>query len=148
LEQLEADKPAAISITYNILLFSTEELKRAPTRRQPIASYLVLKNDIPWEDFYAQLKLKACDALFPNEPLVNNDSFTMTFSVPRHVSNPLNLISTADYAHLLANASKIKTNPTAKIMIHSCAPNLVGVRFEFPMMHTQCIYRNQAKKIC
>lgn len=124
---LVADEPRAVDITYNLVLFSTVELARAVTRRKPIAAYLVLKSDIDFEDFYAQLKIKVCDNLFPGQPLVNNNSFEMSFSVPHHITNPLKLVSAADYAHLLANVAKIKTNPNAKIVIESRAPNLVGV---------------------
>lgn len=84
---------------------------------------------MPWEDFFAQLKRKVCDALFPAQPVVNDDTFGMTFSVPRHVTIPLDLNSAADYAHLLANISKIKTNPSAKVIIESRAPNLVRIQF-------------------
>jgi hypothetical protein len=127
LELLPGDKPPAVDITYNLLLFSTLELNRPVTRRKPIAAYLVLKSDMVWEDFYAQLKNKVCDSLFPGQPLVNKNSFEMTFSIPRHVTNPLKIISAADYAYLLANIAKMKTNPNAKIVIESRAPNLVGV---------------------
>ena len=84
---------------------------------------------MPWEDFFAQLKRKVCDALFPAQPIVNDDSFGMTFSVPHHVTIPLDLTSAADYAHLFANISKIKTNPSAKVIIESCALNLVCIQF-------------------
>src|SRR5437016_12178412 len=73
------------------------------------------------------MKIKACDYLFPNQPVVNDNSFEMIFSIARHVPNALPLTSAADYAHLLSNASKIKTNPTVKVSLNSCAPNLVLV---------------------
>lgn len=120
-------EPPAFDITYNLALFSAAELQRPITRRKPIASYLVLKSDMPWEDFFAQLKRKVCDALFPAQPIVNNDTFGMSFSVPRHITIPLDLTSAADYAHLLANISKIKSNPSAKVIIESRAPNLVCI---------------------
>ena len=84
--QIVQPEAPAIDITYNISLYSTEELQRPPTHRKPIAAYLVLKNDLIWIDFYAQMKRKACDALFPGQAHVDNNSFDMTFSVPRHIT--------------------------------------------------------------
>lgn len=118
----------AYDITYNLALFSTQELVKPVTRRKPIAGYLVLKNDMSWEDFYAQLKTKICDSLFPGQAVVNDNAYRMMFSVPRHVTNPINLVSAADYAHLLTNASKIKTNPSVKVIVESHAQNLVRIQ--------------------
>ena len=73
------------------------------------------------------MKIKVCDNLFLGQPLVNDDAFKMTFSVLRYITNPLKVVSAADYAHLLANIAKVNTNLNAKIMIESHAPNLVGV---------------------
>ncbi|KIJ97939.1 hypothetical protein K443DRAFT_9520 [Laccaria amethystina LaAM-08-1] len=110
----------ATKINYNLLFFSAEDL----ARRNPKAGYLILGDDIPWEDFYAHMKIKACDQLFPNQPVVHNNSFDMNFAIARHVPSPLSLASAADYAHLLTNASKIKKNPTVKILLTSRTPNL------------------------
>lgn len=104
-----------------MLFFSADDL----ARRNPKAGYLILGDDVAWEDFYAQMKIKACDQLFPNQPVVDNDSFDMNFTIARHVPIALSLASAADYAHLLTNASKIKKNPTVKVSLNSRAPNLV-----------------------
>ena len=108
-------------INYNLLFFSADDL----TRRDPKAGYLILGDDIAWEDFYTHMKIKACDQLFPNQPVVDDNSFDMTFSIARHVPIALSLSSAADYAHLLTNASKMKKNPTVKVLLISRAPNLV-----------------------
>ena len=71
------------------------------------------------------MKIKACDQLFPNQPVVDNNSFDMNFTIARHVPIALSLTSAADYAHLLTNASKMKKNPTVKVSLNSHAPNLV-----------------------
>ncbi|EDR06534.1 uncharacterized protein LACBIDRAFT_300030 [Laccaria bicolor S238N-H82] len=70
------------------------------------------------------MKIKACDQLFPNQPVVDDNSFSVTFSIARHVPIALSLSSAADYAHLLTNASKMKKNPTVKVLLTSRAPNL------------------------
>ena len=113
-----------MKINYNLLFFSAEDL----ARRNLKAGYLVLGDDVTWEDFYAQMKIKACDQLFPNQPVVDNNSFDMNFTIACHVPIALSLTSAADYAHLLANALKIKKNPTVKVSLNSCVPNLPVVR--------------------
>ncbi|KIK05665.1 hypothetical protein K443DRAFT_3674 [Laccaria amethystina LaAM-08-1] len=114
-----APVPPARKINYNLLFFSAEDLACC----NPKAGYLILGDDIPWEDFYAHMKIKACDQLFPNQPVVHNNSFDMNFAIARHVPIPLSLASAADYAHL-TNASKIKKNPTIKVSLTSHTPNL------------------------
>ena len=104
-----------------MLFFSAEDL----ACRNPKAGYLILGDDVAWEDFYAHMKIKACDQLFPNQPVVDNNSFDMNFTIARHVPIALSLASAADYAHLLTNALKIKKNPTVKVSLNSRAPNLV-----------------------
>jgi hypothetical protein len=115
-----------------LLFFSAGDLACC----NPKAGYLILGDDIPWEDFYAHMKIKACDQLFPNQPVVHDNSFDMNFAIACHVPIPLSLTSAADYAHLLTNASKIKRNPTVKVLLTSCAPNLVLELSEFVFM--QC----------
>ncbi|KIJ93203.1 hypothetical protein K443DRAFT_61171, partial [Laccaria amethystina LaAM-08-1] len=70
------------------------------------------------------MKIKACDQLFPNQPVVHNNPFDMNFAIACHVPIPLSLTSAADYTHLLTNTSKIKKNPTVKVSLTSRAPNL------------------------
>jgi len=47
-------------INYNLLFFSAEDLARHNAK----AGYLILGDDVAWEDFYAHMKIKACDQLF------------------------------------------------------------------------------------
>jgi hypothetical protein len=110
-----------------LLFFSAEDL----AHRNPKAGYLILGDDVAWEDFYAHMKTKACDQLFPNQPFVDDNSFDMNFTIARHVPIALSLTSAADYAHLLTNALKIKKNPTVKVSLNSRAPNFVRESSEF-----------------
>lgn len=114
-----------VSIIYNLLFFSAEELNKPVCCRQPKAGYIVLKDNIPWDNFFGQLKVKACDALFPTQPVVDTTAFEVFFQISRHVPNPLPLTSAADYAHLLTNASRMHCNPAVKVIFNSWAPNLV-----------------------
>ncbi|KIJ95576.1 hypothetical protein K443DRAFT_108549, partial [Laccaria amethystina LaAM-08-1] len=68
--------------------------------------------------------LKAFDQFFPKQPVVTNNSIDMNFTIAHHVPIALSLTSAADYAHL-TNASKIKKNPTVKVSLTRCMPNLL-----------------------
>ena len=48
----------AMKINYNLLFFSAEDLACHDV------GYLILGDDIAWEDFYTHMKTKACDQLF------------------------------------------------------------------------------------
>jgi hypothetical protein len=131
--------PPARKINYNLLFFSAEDLACC----NPKAGYLILGDDIPWEDFYAHMKIKACDQLFPNQPVVHDNPFDMNFAIACHVPIPLSLTSAADYTHLLTNTSKIKKNPTVKVSLTSRAPNLVCELSEFVFMQWYDVYHFQ-----
>ena len=100
--------PPATNINYNLLLFSIDDLKLLLTHHNPKAGYLVLCDNVAWEDCYVHMKIKACDYLFPNQAIVDDASFEMTFSIAHHIPIALPLASAADYNHLLTNALKIK----------------------------------------
>lgn len=70
-----------------------------------------------WIDFYAQLKIQFCNALFPQQAIVADDVFKTTYSISRLVPNALPLDSAADYTHLITNVSKMKNNHAVKIII-------------------------------
>jgi hypothetical protein len=125
-----------MKINYNLLFFSAEDLAHC----NPKAGYVILGDDIAWEDLYAHMKIKACDQIFPNQPVVDNNSFDMTFTIARHVPIALSLTSATDYAHLLTDASKIKKNPTVKVSLTSHTPNLVRElsEFVFVQLYNEC----------
>ena len=104
-------------ITYTLAIFSHAELAKAQRQPEPVARLLVLSSKLEWPDMCAQLKIKACDVLFPARATVNNDAFEVTFSIARHVPMPLPLATQTDYEHLVASALKNTNNPAAKITI-------------------------------
>ena len=79
-----------MKINYNLLFFSAEDL----AHHNPKAGYLIHGDDVSWKNFYAHMKIKACDQLFPNQPVANNDSFNMNFTIACHVPIALSLAST------------------------------------------------------
>lgn len=113
-EDLEAED--AVKVTYNISIFSAAELKKPIARREPKGRFLVLASDIAWPDLYAQLKIQFCDALHPDQAVVADNTFEITYSIPRLVPNPLPLATDKDYAYLITNISKMKS-PTMKVIM-------------------------------
>jgi hypothetical protein len=98
------------------VLFSSVELARPQARREPVARFLVLASDLAWPDVQAQLKIKACNVLFPGQATVDDAAFETTFTIPRRVPNPLPLLSVDDYKYLIENALN-QQKPAVKIII-------------------------------
>ena len=96
--------------------FSMAELAKPQAQREPAARFLVLLSNLEWLDFYACLKIKACDVLFPGQVAVGDDAYEIMFCIPHHVPNPLPLSTVADYDHLVKNALR-QQQPTVKIII-------------------------------
>lgn len=96
------------------------ELEEPQARREPTARFLVLPSNLEWLDFHARLKIKACDVLFPGQVAIDDNTYEITFCIPRHVPNPLPLSSVVDYEHLVENALR-QQQPTVKIAIKEIA---------------------------
>jgi len=79
-----------------------------------------------WADVKAHLKIAICDLLFPQQAIVEDDCYDMTWCIPRVVTNPLSLYTVADYQQLVKKALKAK-EPGAKILIDEL-PKIVLVR--------------------
>ncbi len=119
-KELDAEPEAAPApkVTYTLSIFSVAELNKPPARREPEGRFFVsARVDMPWIDFYVQLKIQFCNALFPQQAIVADHVFKTTYSISRLVPNALPLDSAADYAHLITNMSKMKNNPAVKITI-------------------------------
>jgi len=121
----------ARKITYNLAIFSLAELVKPQARREPVARFFVLASDLEWLDIHAQLKIKAGDVLYPGQAAIADNAYEMTFSIARHVSNPLPLSCIADYKHLVENALR-QQQPTVKVIIKATAHPQVWLQF--------CIY--------
>lgn len=123
------------SITYNMLIFSLTELaKPQRSRREGIARFLDLPNDLEWIDFQSRLTTRVADVLFPGHANVPVNMFHIFFTITRHVPNPLPLASAEDYKHLLKCTGKMKT-PTVKIIVNQ----LIDVSFHTFTKHISCL---------
>jgi hypothetical protein len=117
--ELQEPVPAAPipNITYNLAILSLAELAKAARSQRPQARFIDLLSNLVWNDFWAQIKIKISDVLFPGEAIVEDNAFEVFFSFPRHVKDPLPLTTSADYSHLIKNALKIKKDPAVKIVV-------------------------------
>ena len=114
--ELEEEAVETRKITYNITIFSRAELAKPQARREPAARFFVLPSNLEWLDIHAQLKIKAGDVLHPGQAVIADNAYEMTFSIARHVPNPLPLSCVADYQHLVENALH-QQQPTVKVII-------------------------------
>ena len=114
--ELEEEAVETSKITYNITIFSRAELAKPQARHEPAARFFVLPSNLEWLDIHAQLKIKAGDVLHPGQAVIADNAYEMTFSIARHVPNPLPLSCVADYQHLVENAL-CQQQPTVKVII-------------------------------
>jgi hypothetical protein len=110
------EEPEFPKISYTISTFSLEELKKPVTRRKPKSRLIELSSDLEWMDVKAHLKITICNHLFPQDAVVKDDHFEMTWCIPRIVTNALSLHTVADYQQLVKKALKAK-EPGVKILV-------------------------------
>jgi hypothetical protein len=103
------------AITYNLHIFSLEELAKARGRK-PQARFAELSSKLEWKDFSSQVKIKIADVLFPRQAVVDDNAFKLAFSMVRLVPVALPLASQADYEYLIKNARKLN-DPKVKITV-------------------------------
>ena len=70
-----------------------------------------------WIDAKAHFKIAICDLLFPEQAVVADEAFEMTWSIPRVAPGPYMLKTEAQYKQLIGKVSKMK-NPTARILVN------------------------------
>ena len=82
-------------------------MKLAEYKREVSCRPLELEPKEPWSTVSAQILVQIDDALSITN--FDIDDYEISYTVPRHVSQPLPLTSATSYAHLIANATKGKT---------------------------------------
>jgi hypothetical protein len=111
-------------ISYTITTFSLEELKKPSTRRKAKSRLIELYSALEWIDMRGMVKRAVCDLLFPEQAVVDDDRYEMTWCIPRVVPQALSLTLTADYDLLIKKALKMK-DPNVKILVDKKAGNTV-----------------------
>jgi len=69
-----------------------------------------------WIDAKARFKIIVSDLLFPDQAVVADNAFKLTWAIPRIQTNPVSLKSEADYNQLIKKALQAK-NPAARILV-------------------------------
>ena len=70
-------------------------------------SHLVeLSSTLEWIYIHGMVKGAICDLLFPEQAVVDNNKYKMTWCIPHIVPQALSLVSTADYNLLIKKALK------------------------------------------
>ncbi|KAJ7745547.1 hypothetical protein DFH07DRAFT_776658 [Mycena maculata] len=101
-----AEKPADDrKITYTISIFSAAEMKKSKSAKKPTKTAIfTLHNSEPFNTLKAQI-------------LEDYNDYSITFTVPRQVKDPVTLDSDETYTHLVGHALKINSTPCAKIVV-------------------------------
>jgi hypothetical protein len=123
-DESQQEIPQVVTIAYTITAFSLEELKKPATRRKAKSRLIELSSNLDWMDLHGHLKITICDLLFPQQAVVGDDRYEMTWCIPRHVPQALSLATTADYNQLVKKALKMK-EPGVKILVDEIAGNAV-----------------------
>jgi len=70
-----------------------------------------------WIDVMTHFKIAICDLLFPQQAVIADEAFEVTWSIPRVAPGPFMLKMEAQYKQLISKASSMK-NPTAQILVN------------------------------
>jgi hypothetical protein len=104
------------NLTYMVLVFSADEMKKVQSKRVAKSYTLQLDTSEPWDTMRAQLLSKIDNALQPR-PL-DFTLFDISFAIPRIVPKPgMPLETEASYSILLQRVCKIKEPPIISISI-------------------------------
>ena len=122
------DENEVPKISYTIMTFSLQELKKPITRCKAKSRLIDLSSDLEWVDVKAHLKIALCDLLFPQQAVVKDDLYDMTWCIPHIVTNPLSLHTVADYQQLVKKALLKAKEPGVKILVDEL-PKITPVRF-------------------
>ncbi|KAJ7758408.1 hypothetical protein B0H16DRAFT_1721009 [Mycena metata] len=108
--------PLVRDILVTIAVYTAEQMKKSRTSRgSPKSDLYTLTSDEPWDTLKAQIGVRICGIL--NPAILDLDNYDLTFTVPRHISDPIKLSDETHYKHLLKTALTIKTGPSARVIV-------------------------------
>ncbi|KAJ7730669.1 hypothetical protein DFH07DRAFT_992852 [Mycena maculata] len=111
----KSNEPSPRDIEYKISIFSAKEMKKSKSSRRPVTEAVVLKSNVPWATLKTTLLTEINNALDPSS--LNFHDYIITFTVPRQVSDPMQLSNDTKYKYLVGKALQIQKNPSAKVLI-------------------------------
>ncbi|KAJ7934466.1 hypothetical protein B0H13DRAFT_2305561 [Mycena leptocephala] len=107
--------PPAHEIEYKVAIFTAAQMKKKTSARgHPVTEIVTLLSNKPWAVLNTQILTKIDAVLNPR--LLNFSDYSITFTVPRQVSEPIRLDATK-YEYLVKKALLIKKNPRVKIIV-------------------------------
>ncbi|KAK7031924.1 hypothetical protein R3P38DRAFT_2774390 [Favolaschia claudopus] len=115
-------EPESREVVYTVSMFTAAQLKKPKSSRgPPMSDFFKLMSDADWPACKAQIRTILRTML--ELEAVNLSNYDVTFTIPRHVKDPMTLQNATQYEHLVSTALQIKASPAARILIQ---PKLVG----------------------
>ncbi|KAF7372254.1 hypothetical protein MVEN_00084900 [Mycena venus] len=109
-------RPPPREIEYKIAIYTAEQMKKTQSSRGPPNTQVVnVYSNEPWKRLKSHILTKINSVLKPDN--LNFFDFTITFKVPRQVSDPMHLADDEHYKYLVKKALLIQKNPSAKIIV-------------------------------
>ncbi|KAJ7829625.1 hypothetical protein B0H13DRAFT_2372445 [Mycena leptocephala] len=110
----KSNEPKPRDIEYKFAIFSAKEMKKSKSSRSPATEVVVLKSNVSWATLKTNILTQVNEALDP--PSLIFHDYNITFTVPRQVSDPMQL-SDKKYDYLVKKALQIQKNPSVKVII-------------------------------
>ncbi|KAJ7794197.1 hypothetical protein B0H14DRAFT_3557770 [Mycena olivaceomarginata] len=109
-------EPSPREIQYTTSVYTFEQTKKSRSSRgSPILDVFTFSSDKPWNTLKSRIRTNIRTAL--HLEMFSIDDYTVTFTVPRQVTESIPLTDYKKYKILVSNALKIKGTPSAKIVI-------------------------------
>ncbi|KAJ7862829.1 hypothetical protein B0H13DRAFT_2354477 [Mycena leptocephala] len=123
--KISAKAPPPHEIEYKISMYTARQMQKAKSSRgHPITEIVTLYSNKPWPTFKTNLLTKINTALKPHS--LNFFDYSITFTVPRQVSDPIQLTDHTKYEYLLKKVLLIQKNPTAEIVVEPKAESIAN----------------------
>ncbi|KAJ7732491.1 hypothetical protein B0H14DRAFT_3517623 [Mycena olivaceomarginata] len=107
-------EPSPREIQYTTSVYTFEQTKKSKSSRgSPISDVFTFSSDKPWNTLKSCIRTNIRTAL--HLEMFSIGDYTVTFTVPRQVTESIPLTDYKKYRILVSNALKIKGTPSAKI---------------------------------
>ncbi|KAF7372261.1 hypothetical protein MVEN_00085600 [Mycena venus] len=118
--------PTPRQIEYTTSFYTLDQLaKPRSSREPPVSDIFSFKSTEPWPVIKSRIRRNIQTALDLTTS-IDLDDYKVSFTIPRHVKDPIILNDSTKYKQLVSNALKIKTHPAAKILVEpKAAPTSV-----------------------
>ncbi|KAJ7909537.1 hypothetical protein B0H13DRAFT_2330240 [Mycena leptocephala] len=115
--------PPTREIEYQVAIYTAQQMKKKKSAcGHPITEIVTLDSTKPWAVLKTHILTKIDTALNPR--LLHFSEYSITFTVPRKVKDPIHLTDAAKYDYLVKNALLIQKIPSAKIVVEPKAESV------------------------